>query len=288
MQTIKMFTLYSAVCVILFLIKTRFPQGKPVLHYVRSKYGQEAVDRFRSIEKNTYRTNKINKDLQFLDTCNNYDVIPNFIKFRVHFREFQFTTTYRNWCRDLLDIEIKRQRKRLPHITSKLNDDVTWFKATLSSFDFTCLMGIINKNVDNRITTITSTHKRKLHALGIHTDKKVDVNKVIFNLSSLILTDEQKNVLAHGLDYCLPPTSVKQHQFFQSFEKILHSLSKCAIYKESWQSVCNSVSQLTLLLLNFRLLSNETRMLQTTSLLLYSPFETMTRLRSQNLTKGGG
>jgi len=66
---------------------------------------------------------------------------------------------------------------------------------------------------------VDNIHSNKLLKLGIDVKKKVDKNKVIFNFSDKNLSEEQKDILSHGLDYCLPPTKVSFLKFFLYFEK---------------------------------------------------------------------
>nr|XP_027220817.1 uncharacterized protein LOC113813080 [Penaeus vannamei] len=65
---------------------------------------------------------------------------------------------------------------------------------------------MINNNVHKKMVKFDSIHSCKLLKLDIDVKKKVDKNKVIFNFSDENLTEEQKDILSHGLDYCLPPT----------------------------------------------------------------------------------
>ena len=85
-------------------------------------------------------------------------------------------------------------------------------------------------------------HNRKLAKLGIDLDKKVNKNKVIYNLSDRTLTEEQKDILSLGLDYCMPLSSIKHTKFFLHFEKLCHTIKNSPIYKDTWKNVTNSIS----------------------------------------------
>jgi len=72
--------------------------------------------------------------------------------------------------------------------------------------------------------------------------KKWEKSKVIFNFSEKILTEEQKDILSHGLDYCMPPTKVSFHKFYLYFEKLCNNLKNYDIYNNSFHNVTNNIS----------------------------------------------
>ena len=46
----------------------------------------------------------------------------------------------------------------------------------------------------------------------------------ICNLSTYVLSETEKFVLSHGLDFCLPPTPVKREKIFAEFEVLMGQL----------------------------------------------------------------
>ena len=73
--------------------------------------------------------------------------------------------------------------------------------------------------------------------------KKVDTDKVIFNLSSKNLSREEKEVLSLGLDFALKPKRVSYFNYYLSFEKICGILKNCDKYgNEDWNAVFNKIS----------------------------------------------
>ncbi|XP_063598647.1 uncharacterized protein LOC134775120 [Penaeus indicus] len=210
--------------------------------YIRNKYGRTILNTFRRTEKLSYRLKKLQKDIRFLNLCKNYDVIPKFVNFRVHNPLFTQTQTYRSWCRVLLNREISLQTKKETVTTKKLNTHVSLLKTTLSPLDFICISRLIKSNVDNKLQKVDTIHNKKLLNLGIDVKKKVNKDKVIFNFSDIILTEEQKNVLSLGLDYCLPPTKITFHKFYMYFEKLCYNLKTCNIYKNKFSNVTNNIT----------------------------------------------
>ena len=156
--------------------------------------------------------------------------------------EYENTNTYRSWCFDLLNWEIAKQKKKATTTKKQLDTDSARFTDTVSFLDSKCLLALIDKNTENKINKVSFIHNRKLLRLGIDLEKKVDKNKVIFNLSDRILTEEQKDALALGLDYCMPLSSIKRSQFFLHFEKLCYTLKNSPIYKNTWHNITNSIS----------------------------------------------
>ncbi|XP_069993512.1 uncharacterized protein [Penaeus vannamei] len=198
--------MFTTVLGYLFILTIRRLSGKPITTYFKSKYGKTALDTFRRTEKLSYRSKKPQKDIKFLNLGKYYDVIPKFLNFRVHNPVFESTQIYRSWCFVLLDREISNQKKKETVITDKLNKDYLNPKSILSPMDYICITRLINNNVHKKMVKVDNIHSNKLLKLGIDVMKKVDKNKVIFNFSDKNLSEEQKDILSHGLDYCLPPT----------------------------------------------------------------------------------
>jgi len=89
---------------------------------------------------------------------------------------------------------------------------------------------------------VDNIHSKKLLKLGTDVKKKVDKNKVIFNFSDRILTDEQKDILSHGLDYCMPPNMIPFHKFYLYFEKLCIVLKSSEIYNNTLSNVTNNIT----------------------------------------------
>ena len=60
--------------------------------------------------------------------------------------------------------------------------------------------------------------------------EKLDADKVVYNLSSRVLTNEEKEALSFGLKFALPPQQLKFSSYFLSFEKLLRGLKDFSIY----------------------------------------------------------
>ena len=104
---------------------------------------------------------------------------------------------------------------------------------------------MLTSKADRKISVVKTVHHRKLKNLGIDLLKKVDVNKVIFNLSSRNISSQEKEVLTLGLDFCLKPSKVNYFKYFLSFERfcgILKSFDKYG--SEEWNAIFNKISEI--------------------------------------------
>ena len=75
--------IHVAVFLFLFLARVRFPKSKSTAEVIRSRYSENTVKRICKLEKLDYRLRKAELDLQFLCKCDDNNVIPNFLNFRL-------------------------------------------------------------------------------------------------------------------------------------------------------------------------------------------------------------
>ena len=143
--------MFITTLVLLFLIRLRFPKGKSISEIISTRYGRPTLQRFRDAEKNCFRTNKLELDINFLNVCKDYEVIPKFIKFKVYNRSFQYTRTYRSWQFKLLDIEISSQKKKLRKCKADYETALQDLKSILSFIDFKCIFTLIISNVIRKL-----------------------------------------------------------------------------------------------------------------------------------------
>ena len=72
--------IHVAVIAFLFFARVRFPKSKSVAEVIRPRY---TANRIQKLEKFDYCLRKSELDLQFLSKCDNSNVIPSFLNFRL-------------------------------------------------------------------------------------------------------------------------------------------------------------------------------------------------------------
>ena len=83
-----------AVLVFLFLARIRFSKNKSISSIVRKRYSGEILKAIRKFEKVDYKLKKEKLNISFLFKCQNENIIPNFLKFRLVNENLQNSVTY--------------------------------------------------------------------------------------------------------------------------------------------------------------------------------------------------
>ena len=102
-----------AVIVFLVLTRVRFPKSKSIAEVIRSRYSENTVKRIRKLEKLDYRLRKGELDLQFLCKCDDNNVKPNFLNFRLANSRLKYSSTYKVCQLNLLREEIRQKKSTL-------------------------------------------------------------------------------------------------------------------------------------------------------------------------------
>ena len=99
-----------AVLVFLFLARIRFPKNESMSSIVRKRYSGEVLKAICKFEKVDYKLRKRKLDISFLVKCQNENIIPSFLKFRLAKKNLQNSVTYRKCQHGLLQTEIDNKR----------------------------------------------------------------------------------------------------------------------------------------------------------------------------------
>ena len=99
--------------VFLFIICLRFPRGQSIADVIRKRYGDKTLKNVRKFEKLDYQVRKCQLDVEFLNTCHKYNVIPNFLQFRVTKKTLKVSVTYSRCQQLVLNEEIRCKKRRL-------------------------------------------------------------------------------------------------------------------------------------------------------------------------------
>ena len=96
----------------------------------------------------------------------------------------------------------------------------------------------VSKYWFNEFTTrydkkINIIHNKKLHNLSHNNIKHPPSEQIIFNFSNRILTEEEKDILSLGLDFCLAPSKPKPTEYYVPYEKFAFNLSSCSFYNKT-------------------------------------------------------
>ena len=178
--------------VLLFLLKIRFWKNRAILQILSSRYGISTLKVFRNFNRLWQQLEKVNLDLEFLESCNSYNIV---IRFK----------------RKALTLWITLNWKKLAR---------QWRNAWVPWIARAYCYG----TTQTRHYTIKQTQRileQKLHKLGIARETNVlEPYKVIFKFSSRVLSAEQKQNLSLGLDYSIPVGKLRCFKYYSVYKKI--------------------------------------------------------------------
>ena len=139
----------------------------------------------------------------------------------------------KTYCQSmLLKEEIKTKRSIISKRKKEFETVRNNIKKTVSLFDFAHLSCLFLVGNDSKLVKIKQVHYKKLHALdkdssiGTH-----DPDKVIFDYSSHKLSNVEKNVLARGLNFALPPVKLNYRDYLTPFELLFRDVTKLPVPK---------------------------------------------------------
>lgn len=232
-----------------WLYTIRFPTGTSVVDIILRRYGRPALSCYRKVERLHLRHRKASQDVDFLQYCKLYSVIPRFLYFKSSLKNFTHSKLYRSVLFKLLNYEIKQKEKYSKQLRTDYFMHLQELKNKVSWLDFKVLSNQIHKNNADKLKKTKDTHNKKLVKLGIPIYSSVDKQKVIINLSSRTLTDEEEEALKFGLDFSLPIFKPNFISHFLSFEKLIYTLSRLRIYNPDndssiWTRTVESISSI--------------------------------------------
>ena len=239
--------LNSSFFVLLFLIKLRYKTSNTI-NVIFNKYGREVVKNYRLLEKEHFRRAKLKLDIDFLQKCLMYEKFPKFLQFKTYSRNFRKSRKYREWQSYLLKRELRSQKSKLQNsccLVDRLSID---FKNNVSFLDFYIFKVKILIRTKINCNKVKIVHDRKLHNLDIY-PPNYDHN-CIFNYSNRLLSNNEKNLLSLGLNFCIPFYKVDFVKHSLSFEKVNKTLESLnnenfLYHTFSIETITNKIKQIS-------------------------------------------
>ena len=105
----------------LFLARVRFPKSKSIADVIRSRYSENTVKRIRKLKKLDYRLRKVELDLQFLCKCDDNNIIPNVLNFRLANSHLKYSSTHRLCQLNLLREEVRQKKSTLRNLQKEFS-----------------------------------------------------------------------------------------------------------------------------------------------------------------------
>ena len=170
------------------------------------------------MEKLDYRLRKAELDLQFLCKCDDSNVIPNFLNFRLANRHLKYSSTYTLCQLNLLREEISQKKCTLRSLQKEFSSLKVSSQNELNLINFahvsTLFFGINEKVLKSK----SLVQQKKFYKLLQESKTENDLKKVIFNFSKYALSNTEKKLLAKGLNFFLRPKQLKYADYLVYFE----------------------------------------------------------------------
>ena len=190
-----------AALVLQFIIRLRFPAQKSIARVITDRYGAPTVSLLRKFESIDYKERKCELDIIFISQCIDHDLVPKFVQFKVANRGLRSSKAYKRCQQELLREELNSKKRSLRILGSKKKTLIHEIQNTVRNIDFIHITSKFLVLNDKKIRRAQLVQEHKLVNLGLKTAAETnDPEKVIFNFSSRILTNNEKQLLVRGLN----------------------------------------------------------------------------------------
>ena len=202
----------------------KFCTTKNLFKYFRRRYNEEQLKELNNLIKIRGKIRTVKLSIEFLKSCQSQHVIPSFLCHRIKSAKVRQTSSME---RAFLIDEISKNLNKLKSFHQIYR--AVWSKVCkcLSYFDwirFCRYLANIEVVKQNQIRTKHFNTVNWLRRQRFGSCANLS-KKTICNLSNYKLSTTESFVLAHGLDFCLPPTNIKREEVFAEFEILLAQLS---------------------------------------------------------------
>ena len=212
------------------MVRLRFPSDKSIANVIRSRYNDEIVKQIRRFEKLDFKIRKNEADLDFLQSCQQNNLIPKFLNFKVASSSLRFSRTYKQCQRQLLKQEIKEKISTISKQKKEFTALKKLIKNKLSIIDFAHICCLFLVGNDKKITKVKETHCKKLKNLGLASPiRSHNPDKIIINHSSYHLSDIEKTVLAKGLNFALPPKMLNYADYLTPYKLLFKDKKELSV-----------------------------------------------------------
>ena len=228
--------IFPITLVFLFILRIKYVRDSVIFNNIKLKYGPVILKKVRLLEKLSFKCIKIDLDLKFLCECQNSQLTPKFLHFRLSIGRLNNSRLYNQFLRKLLNNEILHKIKEKKKLLYQFSQQKLFIKNDISTFDYIHLDAVISKSSQLYKQKIENIHKKKLTTLGYTGTAKYNDNpdNVVFNFSNYNLSNDEKSLLALGLNFCISNNSkYNSVTHFLNYEKLAYILSKSEFYKKS-------------------------------------------------------
>ena len=203
-------------CVVSFCLLRPF--GKIIYDISNAHNGRISIQELRKLEKLYVKVKKAELDIQFLKNCQYLKVTPKFLSFNVPHASSHDTKAVR---KRLLRGALRKRNCEVRKLQKELDVSMKNTRGVVSSMEWFILIRSLDRNAKDMSSSVAKTHAKKLSSLTENSTLPFVASDVVRNLSSCILSDDELNVLKHGLTFGIEPLRLNRTDIFVTFELIL-------------------------------------------------------------------
>ncbi|CAF3862070.1 unnamed protein product, partial [Rotaria sp. Silwood1] len=194
--------------------------------YLICNHGRRALVTYRSVKKYYIRIETVRLDIHYLKTCRSKGIIPGFLWFKTANENLRSSQEYRESQRRLLNAEIDYKYQHLNNVKTSYQTSLNLLRECCPENIFQSLQEIITTICKPILDKKKQTIENKLYKLGYVNEPKCNVDRgVVKNLSTRILSDDEIDCLAHGLDYGLLPRNFDNMNAAGNIERFFHNVT---------------------------------------------------------------
>jgi len=189
-------------------------------------YGADVLRTYRAVKKFYRRFHSILLDIKFLKKCRYYNIIPKFLWFKTANNDLTSSSVYKNCQRRFLNLQIDLKYRDLRKANKEYDTSLDLLKSCTSDLLFEHLKEVIvyisiwllQKKEDNMNVKFQSYD-------GYVIPQNTVDRKVVKNLSSRVLSNDETDCLANGLDFGLLPRPVNDMNVIGNIEQFFHQIT---------------------------------------------------------------
>ena len=216
----------------MFIVRCRFPRTRSLAEVTRERYGNHILKFVRRYEKLEYKILKIDADVEFLQTCLDNELCPNFLRYKMSSRRLRTSNSYAASQRLFLQEEITFKTADRVKLGNELDNLQNEIRTVVSFIDWNHIHNTLATSNEKMVKKVKVIHNYKLSEL-MGSELKHNPDDVIRNYSSYQLSDVEKSLLSRGLNFAIPPKKLKYQDYLLPFELLYRDVKDVDEVKDS-------------------------------------------------------
>ena len=189
-------------------------------------YGNDILRTYRTVKKFYRRHQSILLDIQFLKTCRLHGIIPKFLWFKTANDDRTNSSVYKSCQRRFLNLQIDLKYRDFRKVKQEYLASLDLLKNSISDDLFKHLKEVIIYISIPLLQEKEYKMSQKLNSYVKPVKPKGPTNrKIVNNLSSRVLSNEETDCLANGLEFGLLPRRVDDMNVISNIEQFFHHIT---------------------------------------------------------------